>query len=175
MNKKVTTKQITVMSLLIALIVVLSNILSIETQFLKLTFEFIPKVIMGLLFGPFWTGIGSVIADVIGNTMFAKAPFFIGFTLNKLIEGLIYGYFFYGKKITLKNATYSTLCVVLLINLFLTPIWLAIMYQVPLTSSVIWIPRIIKSIIIIPVQVITIYSFANVVSLKIFKKNCRRM
>ena len=95
MSQKITTQQITTMSLLIALIVVLSNIFSLETQFLKITLEFIPKVIMGIIFGPFWTGIGSVIADIIGNTMFAKAPFFIGFTLNKLLEGLIYGYFFY--------------------------------------------------------------------------------
>ena len=170
MSRKITTQQITTMSLLIALIVILSNIFSLETQFLKITLEFIPKVIMGILFGPFWTGMGSVIADVIGNTMFAKAPFFIGFTLNKLFEGLIYGYFFYGKKVTWKNTCAATLCIVVLINLMLTPIWLAIMYQVPLTSSAIWIPRIIKSIVIIPIQMVTIYSFTNTVPLKIFRK-----
>ncbi|MBO0475652.1 folate family ECF transporter S component [Vagococcus sp. DIV0080] len=171
MKRKISTKQLTMMSLLIALVVVLSNILSIETQFLKLTLEFIPKMMMGLLFGPFWTGMGLVVADVIGNTMFAKAPFFIGFTLNKVIEGLIYGYFFYGKKVTLKNICASTVCVTGLISLCMTPIWLAVMYQVPLTSSVIWLPRIIKAIVTMPIQIIIIYSFANVMPLNLLRKN----
>ncbi len=166
MTRKITTQQITTMSLLIALIVVLSNIFSLETQFLKITLEFIPKVIMGILFGPFWTGIGSVIADVIGNTMFAKAPFFIGFTLNKLIEGLIYGYFFYGKKVTWKNTCAATLCIVFFINLILTPIWLSIMYQVPLTSSTIWISRLIKALVTIPIQIVLIFSFSNKTQLR---------
>ena len=164
---------ITTMGLLIALIVVLSNILSIETQFQKLTFEFVPKMIMGMLFGPFWTAVGTVIADLIGNTLFAKAPFFIGFTLNKLIEGLLYGYFFYNKKVTWKNAILCTVAVTLIINLCLTPIWLAIMYNVPLNSWVIWGPRLIKAVVMIPVQAITLYVIGRVLPLKQLTRNLK--
>ena len=76
MKKHLDARSITTMALLIAMMVTLSRILGIETQFLKVSFTFIPEIIMGMLFGPFWTGIGSVIADFVGMSLFAKAPFF---------------------------------------------------------------------------------------------------
>lgn len=75
MKKHLDARSITTMALLIAMMVTLSRILGIETQFLKVSFTFIPQIIMGMLFGPFWTGIGAVIADFIGMSLFAKAPF----------------------------------------------------------------------------------------------------
>lgn len=173
MEKKISTYMIASLGLLISLIVVLSNILSIETQLLKVTMEFIPKMFMGVLFGPFWTGMGSVIADIIGNTLFAKAPFFIGFTLNKLLEGLIYGYFFYQKRVTWKNSFFSTLLIVLIINLGLTPIWLSLMYGVPLNSWAIWGPRLIKAMLTLPFQMVSIYTIGNVMPLKMIRDKVR--
>lgn len=173
MKKKINTHMITVMGLLIALIVVLSNILAIETQLLKVTFEFIPKMVMGMLFGPFWTAIGAVLADIIGNTMFAKAPFFIGFTLNKAIEGMIYGYFFFNKKVTWKNTILSTLLITLIIQLCLTPIWLATMYNIPLNSWEIWSVRLVKSTLMLPIQSIIMYVIGNAIPLKQLTKNMK--
>lgn len=165
-KKKIDAHLIAIMGILIGLIVVLSNILAIETQFLKFSFAFVPKILMGMLFGPFWSAVGSVIADLIGNTLFAKAPFFIGFTLNKIIEGLIYGHFFYQKKVTWKNAFWSTLTLTLIINLGLTPLWLALMYHVPLNSWVIWGPRLIKALIMLPIQTGLVYMIGNALPLK---------
>lgn len=166
MNRKIDAQMISVMGMLVALIVVLSNILAIDTQFLKITLEFIPKMIMGMMFGPYWAAVGTVLADIIGNTLFAKAPFFIGFTLNKLIEGLIYGHFFYKKEVTWKNSFACTLLVTLIISLILTPIWLAIMYSVPINSWVIWGPRIVKAVISVPLQTFVMYTIGNTAALK---------
>ncbi|OTE88848.1 folate ECF transporter, partial [Escherichia coli] len=55
MKRKVDAHMIAVMGLLIALMVVLSQILGFETSYLKITFSFVPQLIMGMLFGPFWT------------------------------------------------------------------------------------------------------------------------
>lgn len=65
MNKKINTYSLTTMGLLIAMIIILTNYLSVETQFLRVSFEFIPQAILGMLFGPFWAGISSVVADII--------------------------------------------------------------------------------------------------------------
>ena len=135
-------RMIAIMGLLIALMVTLSRLVAIETPFIKISVTFIPQVIMGILFGPFWSGIGAV---------------FIGFTLNAFIEGAIYGFFFYRKEITWKNAILATLSVTLIINLFLTPLWLALMYHVPLFSWVVWAPRLLKTVIWLPIQSIAIY------------------
>lgn len=114
-------RMIAIMGLLIALMVTLSRLVAIETPFIKISVTFIPQVIMGILFGPFWSGIGAVLADLVGMALFSKSAFFIGFTLNAFIEGAIYGFFFYRKEITWKNAILATLSVTLIINLFLTP------------------------------------------------------
>ncbi|MDT2673132.1 folate family ECF transporter S component [Enterococcus dongliensis] len=166
MKKQLDARSITTMALLIAMMVTLSRILGIETQFLKVSFTFIPEIIMGMLFGPIWTGIGSVIADFIGMSLFAKAPFFIGFTINAFLEGAIYGYFFYKKEITWKNSIQSVLVSTILINLILTPLWLAMMYHVPLNSWVIWIPRLIKTVIWIPIQTAITYFLGGVLPYK---------
>lgn len=161
MKKKLTARSIAIMGLLIALTVVLSRLVSIETTFLKVSVDFIPKIIMGILFGPMWTGLGCVVADLAGMALFPKAPFFIGFTVNAFIEGAIFGTFFYKKEITWKRAFLATLTVTLVINLMLTPLWLAVMYNVPLFSWAVWGIRLLKTAIWFPVQVILTHLVGN--------------
>ncbi|WP_165005570.1 MULTISPECIES: folate family ECF transporter S component [unclassified Enterococcus] len=156
-KNRLDARMIAIMGLLIALMVTLSRLVSIETPFVKISVTFIPQVIMGILFGPFWSGIGAVLADLVGMALFAKSTFFLGFTLNAFIEGAIYGFFFYRKEITWKNAILATLSVTLIINLILTPLWLAMLYNVPLFSWVVWAPRLLKTVIWLPLQSIATY------------------
>jgi ECF transporter S component (folate family) len=165
-KNKLDARMIAIMGLLIALMVTLSRLVSIETQFLKISVTFIPQVVMGILFGPFWAGIGGVLADLTGMALFAKSTFFLGFTLNAFIEGAIYGFFFYRKEITWKNAILATLSVTLVINLILTPLWLALMYNVPLFSWVVWAPRLLKTVIWVPIQVMAIYFTGKMIPYK---------
>lgn len=75
-KRKIDTRTITLMSLLIALMVVFTRFISFETQFLRISFTFIPESLMGILFGPFWTGIGSAVADTVGMLLFPKIILF---------------------------------------------------------------------------------------------------
>lgn len=170
MNKKITTKTIAVMGLLIALMVVLSQVFGFETQLFKITFDFLPQVVMASLFGPWLTAIGSAVADIVGSTLLAKAPFFIGFTLNSFISGALYGFFFYKKKVTIKNTLICVVLNTLVISLFLTPIWLSIMYGIPFTDKRLWALRIVKALIMIPVQTGCIILFDKAVPARIFSK-----
>ncbi len=171
MKQKINVHMVTTMGLLIALIVILSRILGFETQFIKISFEFVPKIVMGMLFGPFWTGVGAVLADTIGMMLFARAAFFPGFTLNAFIAGGIYGYFFYKKEVTWKNAILCAFFNTLIISLILTPIWLSIMYNQPLTSWVIWGPRLVKAAVMLPIQSIMNYFVGRVIPMKQLTKN----
>ncbi|GEQ49639.1 folate family ECF transporter S component [Tetragenococcus koreensis] len=170
MIKKLTTQSLAIMGFLIALMVVLSQVLGFETQLLKITFDFIPEVMMASLFGPWWTAIGAAIADIIGNTLLGKAPFFIGFTINALIGGTIYGFFFYRKKITLKNTFLCVSLNTIIISLFLTPLWLSIMYNIPFTDKTLWVLRIVKALIMIPIQTGFIVIFGKAIPIKFFSK-----
>ena len=157
MKMKSSSRMISVMGLLIAMMVVLSQVIGFELQFVKITFTFVPELIMGVLFGPLWTGIGAAIADVIGMMLFPKSAFFIGFTINAFVGGLVYGFYFYKKEVTLLRAFLCTLTNTILISLILTPIWLSMMYNKPLTSWVIWGPRLIKVAIMLPLETIMLY------------------
>ncbi|MGO3604907.1 MAG: folate family ECF transporter S component, partial [Enterococcus malodoratus] len=86
--------------------------------------------------------------------------------INAFLEGAIYGYFFYKKEITWKNSIQSVLATTILINLILTPLWLAMMYHVPLNSWVIWAPRLIKTVIWIPIQSIITYFLGGMLPYK---------
>ncbi len=163
MNKKQNTHIIATVAILVALMIVLSQVLGFENQMIKITFSFVPEIVMAYLFGPFWTATGAVVADIIGNTLLAKSPFFIGFTINALLGGLIYGFYFYQKPITLKRAFLCVLTTTLLITLGLTPLWLAYMYKMPLTSSALWTVRLTKAAIMLPVRTFLIYFFGRAI------------
>ena len=173
MKQKINVHMITAMGLLIALMVVLSRLLAFETQLLKISFDFVPQIVMGMLFGPLWTGIGSVLADTIGMMLFARAAFFPGFTLNAFITGLIYGYFFYQKPVTWKNSFLCALVNTIFVSLILTPIWLAIMYDQPLTSWVIWAPRLLKALVMLPIQTALNEGIGRIIPLKRLTKNVK--
>ncbi|WP_348920766.1 folate family ECF transporter S component [Enterococcus rotai] len=167
-KRKIDTRTITLMSLLIALMVVFTRFISFETQFLRVSLTFIPESLMGILFGPFWTGIGSAVADTVGMLLFPKGPYFPGFTLNAFISGAIYGFFYYKKELTWKRVILATLSVTLIIHMFLTPLWLGLMYGVNISNLAWWAPRIVKNIVFFPVQVIGTYYLGNKVPYKQF-------
>ena len=88
--KKINTRGLAFMAILIALVIVLWNIISISTPLLHISLSFIPKMLMGMFFGPFWSAIGELIADLLGNTSFSSSTFFIGFTLNTVVVAILY-------------------------------------------------------------------------------------
>lgn len=167
-KRKIDTRTITLMSLLIALMVVFTRFISFETQFLRISLTFIPESLMAILFGPFWTGIGSAVADIVGMLLFPKGPYFPGFTLNAFIAGAIYGFFYYKKELTWKRIATATFLVTVIVHLFLTPLWLGLMYGVNLSNFAWWLPRIVKNFFFFPFQVIATYYLANKVPYKQF-------
>ncbi len=104
--------------------------LGFETSISKITFSFVPQLIMGMLFGPLDSS-WLLISRYRRNGDFSKSAYFFGFTINAFVGGLIYGYFFYRKEVTLKRAAMVVLLNTLLITLILTPIWLAMMLNIP--------------------------------------------
>ncbi|WP_334352851.1 folate family ECF transporter S component [Companilactobacillus sp. HBUAS56257] len=166
MEKKISVYSISTMGLLVALMIVLSQVFGFETQLIKITFDFIPQLVLASLFGPFWTGMCAVVADLIGSTLLGKGAFFIGFTLNSFISGWLYGKFFYKKEITLKSAFTCVLLNTVIISLFLTPLWLSIMYNIPFTDPKLWAIRIVKAIVMLVVQTGVIVFFGKAVPFK---------
>ena len=95
-----------------------------------------------------------MIADTLKYILRPDGPYFPGFALNEFLIGIIYGCFFYQKKITLLRVIIARACITIFINLILTSLWLNMLYQSPLFTML----RLIKNIVMFPVDVALLYA-----------------
>ena len=73
---------LTCLALLVALDIILTRFLSINTQFLRISLGMIPVAIAGIAFGPVWGGLCGAVGDVLGMLIFPSGAYFPGFTLT---------------------------------------------------------------------------------------------
>ena len=86
-----TTLQIKRMSysaLFIALSVILTRFLSFEVGFFRVGFGSLPIIISSIVCGPIYGAITGIGADVIGAIFFPKGPYFYGYTIDAMIQGI---------------------------------------------------------------------------------------
>lgn len=150
---KISTKKLTTMGLLVALNLVLSQMTLSLGPTMEIGFAFLPIALLAYLYGPINAGIAASIADVIGFLLRPNGFFFPGFTLNALVMGGIYGLVLHKKNITLLRVAAAVLLEAIVVSLIMTPIWLNIMYGSPLFA----VPRIIKNVILFPIDVGLLY------------------
>lgn len=162
------TKKLVILSLLTALTIVLARFLSIQTQVLRISFEFFPIVVAAILFGPLGAGITAAIADIIGATLFPAGTFFPGFTVSAFTAGIIYGLFFYNKKITWVKTILAAFTKIIVVDMIMVSTWLMILYKMPLIAL---IPaRLIKLAVMMPIEVVLIYFGARVLVMQLQKR-----
>ena len=123
------------------------------TPTLKIGFSSVFAGLSGMVYGPLLTGFAGIIADNLKYILRPDGPYFPFFGINEFLTGMIYGAFFYKKKITLPRVIAARACITVLINLILTSLWLNIMYQSPLFTMV----RLVKNIVLFPVDVAVLY------------------
>lgn len=122
------TVKLAILALLIALQVVLSRFLSINLQFLKIGFSFVPLMFAGYLYGASSGVIVAVVSDLIGATLFPSGAFFPGFTVTAALSGFIYGIAF-GEKCTTAKIAVSVITEQIVCGLLLNTWWLSILYH----------------------------------------------
>jgi ECF transporter S component (folate family) len=151
-------KKIVLGSLLLAILIVVERLVSIQTPILRISFAYVPIILSGILLGPIWSTTIAVLGDLLGMLLFPKSSFFIGFTMSAALTGLIYGLLLYNTK---SNKTFlirliiSNFLVLLFIHVGLTSLWIAITLQ-----KAFWVfapPRIISAGILFPIEVSSMY------------------
>ena len=147
-------KKLVEISLLIALEIILTRFCSINTPILRIGFGFLPVAIVGMMYGPLSAAIAYTVGDILGMIIFPSGSFFPGFTLSAFLTGLVYGLVLYKRPKTWVNIVLAVCIVCLGINLCLDTVWLHILmgqgYLALLPT------RIMKSVIMIPIQTILI-------------------
>ena len=102
-KSKISTVMLVTLAMLLALEIVLSRFLSIQTPITRIGFGFVPLVIAGILFGPVPAAIVAVLADILGALLFPIGACYPPLTVTSLLVGLTYGFFLYKKGFDPKN------------------------------------------------------------------------
>ena len=159
------TKKIILSAMLLAMTIVLSRFLSINTQLLSIGFSFVPMILASIWLGPKYSAIICGLSDLIGALLFPFGTYFVGFTISAIFKGLIYGLILYknGEKLTNKQLiirlVIACVLVVLIVNLLMNALWLNIMYDKAFLAVL--GTRLVPELIMIPIQVITMFVLVN--------------
>ena len=147
-------KTLTGAAMLVALYTILSFFTFKLSTTLEIDFAYLALAVCGMMFGPVIGGIAGAVGDTLGFIVSPNGAFFPGFTLSAFIMGFIYGIVLYKKPLTLKRIMLASFIVMFVCNLILTPIWLNMMYG----TNLIALPRIIRNVIMYPINTILMYA-----------------
>lgn len=149
------TRKLVFISILVAIEVILTRFLSIQTPIIRIGFGFIPVSLAAMLYGPFIGGMVGAVSDVLGMLIFPKGAFFPGFTFSAFLGGIFYGVFLYKKQKSLLNIGLAVLVITLIVNLGFNTLWLSM-----LTGKGVFVlipTRAVKEMIVFPIQTFLIY------------------
>ncbi len=91
------TKKLAVSAFLVAMDVVFTRLLAINTPIMKIGLGFAAVAICAMQYGPLWAAMTAAIGDLVGALLFPTGAYFPGFTLTAACTGLIYGLFLHGR------------------------------------------------------------------------------
>ena len=156
------TRHIVIMGILIAMNIVFTRLLSIQTATIRIGFGFVPIAAAGILLGPIPAGLVAVIADVVGLFINATGAFHPGISLNAFLTGLVFGLFLH------KNQKFWRVLAAVAVNqgilsLFLQTYWLYGLYNMSgfAAYKALMISRIPQTLIVSAAQIITIPMIAQ--------------
>lgn len=159
--------KLTLISLFVALVVIGNSIKITIAPQLEIRFSFVFMTVTAFIFGPVVACVAGIFSDLLGFIINPTGMFHIGFTINAALGGLIYGVCLYKRRI---DSPYFIVFIVIskalvnfVINITLTPIWLAMMAG-RTAGQILTLPRLYKNIVALPIEIIIIFVVIKAVS-----------
>ncbi|MBE7043374.1 MAG: folate family ECF transporter S component [Ruminococcaceae bacterium] len=116
-------------AMLIAIGVVLSAYATIRfPPDFQVSFGFLASGMIAQLFGPVVNAVAGFITDIVSYLLYTDGPYCFWFALNPIVSGIIFSFFFYGKKVTLPKAIGAKLIDTLVVEIGMTTVWLIVLY-----------------------------------------------
>lgn len=153
-------RTITVCAMMAAFGVVLGSMTIYITDTIRIGFSGIPMTLVCYLFGPVVGGMFSGALDILKYMIKPVGAFMPGFTLIMMLKGMIYGFFYYKKPLTLKRVLAVQLLTAVLCNLILNTLCLSLLYGK--AFMVLLAPRIVKSLIMWPIDALVFFHIARI-------------
>ncbi len=137
----------------------------------RLTFVFLITAIISYWYGPWWLAGVAGLSDVLG-TFLSGQPYFPGFTVSAICGAIVYGLFFYRKKVTMPKIIGAQLVISIFINLVLNTFWLAVMSGYQTTFFGMLAVRFLPELFTTLIQIVALYF---VLTSKTFSKMTNRL
>lgn len=153
-------RTITVCAMMGAAALVLGAYSIYLTPTIKIGFSSLPNLFVAWLFGPAVGLIFNGTMDILKYFLKPVGGFFPPLTLVTMIAGTIYGFFFYGKRLTFRRVLAAKLVVVIVCNIVLNTYCLSL-----LMGKGFWaiLPdRIVKNLIMWPIDSLIFYYVARI-------------
>ena len=127
--RTIDVRQLTVSALLIALDVVFTRVLAINTQLMKIGLGFTAVALSAMLYGPYWAALTAALGDLIGALLFPTGAYFPGFTVTAALTGLIFGLYLYRREKGWLRAFFAALTNCFFITLILNTLMIAVFFR----------------------------------------------
>lgn len=151
-NKKGVVFALTATSAMVALSIVICRFLGFasENTPFRLGIDVIPIALVGYMFGPFWAGIGNLVADIIGSLFSGYAPN-PWISVCKLLSGITIGLGFKRRRLGALRVTVTFATVAVLIEFIaMAPIFI-VLYDY--TPGFAFFARAINAFVNLPIRI----------------------
>ena len=144
------TKKLIVSAELLALDVVLTRLLAINTPLMKIGLGFAATALCAMLYGPWWAAGVAALGDLLGSLLFPTGAFFPGFTLTAACTGLIFGLCLYRRDKSLLWPILAAALNVVLVSFLLNTAMISYISGSPYTTLL--KARAVQLTVMLPVQ-----------------------
>lgn len=157
------TRNLVFCGLMAALAIVLNYTTSIYiTPNIRIGFSGIPNRIVEYMFGPAIGAIFGGMLDILKYILKPSGAFFFGYTFNVIVAGIIYGSILYRRPVKIRYVLLAEFLVKAIVNCFLNTLWLSLLNG---NAFMAILPaRVIKNIIMLPIDTAVIYFALNLVN-----------
>lgn len=144
------TKKLIVSAQLLALDVVLTRLLAVNTPVMKIGLGFAAVALCAILYGPWWAALVAALVDLAGALLFPTGAFFPGFTLTAACTGLIFGLCLYRRDKSLLWPILAAALNVLLVSYLANTAMISYISGTPYTTLL--KARAVQLAVMLPVQ-----------------------
>ncbi|MDD6489555.1 MAG: folate family ECF transporter S component [Clostridia bacterium] len=127
-NIKTSTQTLATFAILIAAQFVIAQILTFQVWNIKIGLSFIPVVIAARLYGAVGGALVAGIGDIIGVIFNPVGPWFPPITISAMLVGAVFGLFL-KKSDKFWRILVSVLISEFVFSLFITPLWITMLYK----------------------------------------------
>lgn len=163
MSKITMVRKLAFGAILVALQIILSRYLGIQTELFQISLGFVAIAIAAMMLGPSWAAFIAIVSDFVGTMIAGTGAYNPMFSINAVLYALIFAWMFYKKDISVWRVVACVMIQLVFVAVPLTPVWLyiyhkyvtgmvkafSVIFTAKLTASL--IEAAVKVVVLIPV------------------------